>query len=100
VLDETKLLPFPKLVDNSFDACMRQASVPLLTRARIWSWAPEHIRQSAAASLVESLRAEATAAGLDADASFPAPARPEPTAKQPADAADAPSASEADDGGA
>jgi hypothetical protein len=100
VLDETKLLPFPKLVDNSFDACMRQASVPLLTRARIWSWAPEHIRQSAAASLVESLRAEATAAGLDADVSFPAAARPEPAAKQPADAADAPSASEADDGGA
>ena len=100
VLDETKLLPFPKLVDNSFDACMRQASVPLLTRARIWAWAPEHIRQSAAASLVESLRAEATAAGLDADISFPAPARPEPAAKQPTDAADTPSASEADDGGA
>ena len=91
VLDETKLLPFPKLVENSFDACMRQAAVPLLTRARIWAWTPEHIRQSAAPSLVEGLRAEATAAGLKPDVAFPAPVLP--------DAAATPSGSEEGDGG-
>jgi len=99
VLDETKLLPFPKLVDNSFDACMRQAAVPLLTRARIWAWAPEHLRQSAATALVEALRAEATAAGLDADTAFPAPPTPEPAAQRPADTDADPVGSEAPDGG-
>jgi hypothetical protein len=100
VLDETKLLPFPKLVDNSFENCMRQAAVPLLTRARIWAWAPEHLRQSASAALVEALRAEATAAGLDAEISFPATAKPEPAAERPTDTDAAPPGSEAPDGGA
>lgn len=99
LLDETKLLPFPKLIDNSFDGCMRQADIPLMTRARIWSWAPEAIRQGASGGLVEALRGEATAAGLDPDAAFPVPDRSVTPDARSTDASPKPSDSEARDGG-
>ena len=38
VLEESKLLPFPKLVENSFQSVMRQDSLPVMLRARIWAW--------------------------------------------------------------
>lgn len=72
VLDETKLLEFPKLVDNSFENVMAQASLPILTRARIWAWAPEKIRRAAGDTLLETLHAQANAAGLDPARAFPA----------------------------
>lgn len=99
LLEETKLLAFPKLIDNSFESCMRQAEVPLMTRARIWAWAPEGIRQAASKNLVEALRGEATAAGLDPDVAFPAPALPATPAAASADAGPNASRSEARDGG-
>ena len=99
VLEDARLLEFPKLVDNSFENVMKQASMPVLERARIWAWAPETLRENSDQSLVETLHAQAEAAGLDPERAFPSPARPESAAKQPADAAATPSGSEADDGG-
>jgi len=99
VLEDARLVEFPKLVDNSFENVMKQASMPVLERARIWAWAPETLRENSDQSLVETLHAQAEAAGLDPERAFPSPARPEPAAKQPADAAATPSGSEADDGG-
>jgi hypothetical protein len=73
VLEEAKLLDFPKLVENSFVNVMQQTSLPVLARARIWAWTPETLRQAAYASLAEGLLAEAEAAGLDPQLAFPPP---------------------------
>jgi hypothetical protein len=80
VLEEAKLLDFPKLVENSFVNVMQQTSLPVLARARIWAWTPEKLRQAAYASLAEGLLAEAEAAGLDPQLAFPPP----PKADKPA----------------
>lgn len=74
VLEEAQLLPFPKLVENSFAAVLRQASLPALVRARVWAWAPETLRDSTYDGLADTLRESATAAGLDPDRAFPPPA--------------------------
>jgi hypothetical protein len=82
VLEEAKLLDFPKLVENSFENVMKQSSLPILTRARIWSWSPETMRVATHARLAETLNTQALAAGLDPARAFPAPepAQPEDTA--------------------
>ncbi len=86
VLAESRLLPFPKLVENSFAGVMKQTSLPVLVRARIWAWAPDTLRASCFAEMREPLRAEAEAAGIDPDRAFPAPAGAEPAAETaPAD---------------
>ncbi len=73
VLDEARLLEFPKLVDNSFENVMKQASLPILTRARIWALAPETLRRATYDSLSETLKVQASEAGLDPSRAFPAP---------------------------
>jgi hypothetical protein len=73
VLDEARLLEFPKLVDNSFENVMKQASLSILTRARIWALAPETLRRATYDSLSETLKAQASDAGLDPSRAFPAP---------------------------
>lgn len=84
VLEESQLLPFPKLVENSFASVMRQASMPALVRARIWAWSPETLRDATHAGLAETLRDAATAAGLDPDRAFPPPEpTPAPDARTP-----------------
>jgi hypothetical protein len=80
VSEEAKLLDFPKLVENSFVNVMQQTGLPVLTRARIWAWTPEKLRQAAYASLAEGLRSEAEVAGLDPQLAFPPP----PKADKPA----------------
>lgn len=89
VLAESRLLPFPKIVENSFANVMRQAGEPVLVKARIWSWAPETLRRATHEDLAATLRAEAEAAGLDPDRAFPAPTDREgdEPAKDPAPAA-------------
>lgn len=77
VLDEAKLLPFPKLVENSFQSVMRQESLPVMLRARIWAWAPDKLRTESYEPLAETLRGQAEAAGLDPDRAFPRPAEAE-----------------------
>jgi hypothetical protein len=72
VLEESKLLDFPKLVDNSFISVMKH-SVPLLTRARIWAWAPDALRARAYPELADTLRDQAVAEGFDPERAFPAP---------------------------
>jgi hypothetical protein len=74
VLEDTKLLEFPKLVQNSFETLLKDPSLPVLARARVWAWAPEKLRDSCYQELSETLRAQAEAAGLDPDRAFPAPA--------------------------
>jgi hypothetical protein len=80
VLDEARLVEFPKLVDNSFENVMKQASMPLLERARIWAWAPEKLRANSYKALAETLRSQADNAGLDPDRAFPPPAGVTPDA--------------------
>jgi hypothetical protein len=66
---------FPKLVDNSFESVMKQSNLPVLTRARIWSWAPDKLRENSYESLAETLQSHAEAEGLDFGRAFPAPAK-------------------------
>lgn len=75
---QAKLLEFPKLVDNSFESVMKQASLPVLTRARIWAWAPDKLRQNSYESVAETLQTHAEAEGIDFDRAFPAPIQDTP----------------------
>lgn len=95
LLDETKLLEFPALVDNSFKIVMSQSSLPVLTRARIWAWAPEKIRRSTAEAVLETLRAHAQTAGLDPARTFPDPSADEASGADTAGTAPPPSPDEA-----
>jgi hypothetical protein len=83
VLDETRLLEFPKLVQNSFETLIKDPSLPVLARARVWAWAPDKLRDSCYQELSETLRAQAEAAGLDPDRAFPAPAASKEGRKNP-----------------
>jgi hypothetical protein len=102
VREDVRLVEFPKLVDNSFENVMKQASMPVLERARIWAWAPETLRTNSYQALVETLHSQAEAAGIDPERAFPSPAASKPDSAEgsPADAAATPSGTEADDGGA
>ena len=93
VLEEAKLLEFPKLVENSFENVMKQNGLPVLTRARIWAWAPDKLRRTAYESLAETLRTEAEAAGLDPQRAFPPP----PDDAQPAEGRNSTAAANADE---
>ncbi len=73
VAKEAKLPPFPEIVDASYESAMRQASTPVLMRARIWAWTPDTIRSRVWARLGETLRAQAAAADLEPTRAFPAP---------------------------
>ncbi len=72
VLEEAQLQDFPKLVDNSFVSVMKQGSMPLLTRARIWAWAPDALRARVSGEVADTLREQAEAEGLDPARAFPA----------------------------
>jgi hypothetical protein len=71
VLEEAKLLPFPKIVANSYANIMGDDRISVLERARIWAWSAPQLRENATAAVIEKLRAAATAAGLDPDRAFP-----------------------------
>jgi hypothetical protein len=71
VLEEAKLPPFPEVVANSFAGLMGQEGMPVMERARIWSWAPEALRTTLPPPVGDRLRAAAAAASLDADRAFP-----------------------------
>lgn len=88
VLEEAKLLEFPKLLDNSFATVMKDASLPVIARARIWHWAPERLRRAVYAPLAEVLASQASAAGLDPARAFPPP----PQAPDPPSSSSAPEA--------
>jgi hypothetical protein len=92
VLEDARLLEFPKLVDNSFENVMKQASMPVMERARIWAWAPEKLRENTYQSLAETLQSHAEAAGLDPQRAFPPPADAKP---EPADGSPSAATSEA-----
>jgi len=70
---EARLPPFPELVDGSFVNLVRKDSLPILVRARVWSWAPEQLRSRSWPRLEETLVAQAEAAGLDPARAFPPP---------------------------
>lgn len=82
VLEQAQLASFPKLVENSFESLMKQAKVPVLTRARVWNFAPESLRQATYPALSELLIAEAAASGLDPGKAFPQPEQPKETKNQ------------------
>ena len=86
VLGESALLPFPQLVENSFVGVMKDGGLPLLVRARAWSWAPAPLTAAAADDVGDTLRTAAVAAGLDPDRAFPMPAGVEPGRRPPPDA--------------
>jgi hypothetical protein len=86
VLAEAALLPFPKIVENSFVGVMKDVGLPLLVRARAWSWAPDPLRAAAYDDAGDTLRTAAAAAGLDPDRAFPLPAGVEPGRQPPPDA--------------
>lgn len=90
VLEETKLLEFPKLVRNSFETLLKDPSLPVLARARVWAWAPEKLRDQCYGSLAETLRSQAEAAGLDPDRAFPPPPGFNPNTQPTTDAAASP----------
>jgi hypothetical protein len=81
VLDPNKLGSFADLFATSFEGMMRQGSGPVLERARIWSLAPDELRQRTWKALQKPLREQAEAAGLDPARAFPAP--PGVDAKKP-----------------
>jgi len=87
VLEETKLLEFPKLVQNSFETLIKDPSLPVLARARVWAWAPEKLRDQCYQEMSETLRSQAEAAGLDPDRAFPPPPGFKPNAQSTDDAA-------------
>ena len=91
VLEDTKLLEFPKLVQNSFENLLKDPSMPVLARACVWAWAPEKLRQKSYQDLSETLRSQAEAAGLDPDRAFPPPPGFKPNAQSTDDAAAPPS---------
>jgi hypothetical protein len=72
---QSQLDDFPKLVDNSFESVMKQSSLPVLTRARIWAWAPDRLRENTYEVLAETLRSHAEAEGLDFARAFPPPTK-------------------------
>lgn len=83
VLDEFRLLPFPKLVENSFVNTLKQSALPVMTRARMWVWAPEKLRQDTYEALAAVFEQDAARAGLDVARAFPAPVQDsEPSARQ------------------
>jgi len=90
ILEDTKLVEFPKLVSNSFANIMRDASVPVLARSRIWTWAPDQLKSTVYQAIAKTLAAAAEEAGLD-----PARAFPEPK-KSPDDAAPSPAKADGD----
>jgi hypothetical protein len=98
VLDETRLLEFPKLVQNSFETLIKDPSLPVLARARVWAWAPDKLRDSCYQELSETLRAQAEAAGLDPDRAFPAPAASKEGRKNPESAVSEPTEDVGQDG--
>jgi hypothetical protein len=68
-----ELAPFPTLVDLSFKSLMRQETMPLIDRARIWAWTPDDIKKRTWPDLRTTLIAQAKSAQLDPDRAFPAP---------------------------
>lgn len=97
ILKESKLVEFPKLVENSFESVMKDASLPVLARARVWAWAPDKLRRAVYAPIAELLAAQAKAAGLDPARAFPAPeSDPDDAGKQPAAASRAEGAGDAE----
>jgi len=73
-LKEARLLEFPKIVQNSFTAFLKDPGVTLLTKARAWHSAPDLLVARLDASVGELVRTAATEAGMDPDAAFPPPA--------------------------
>lgn len=76
LLDEATLIEFPEIVNNSFKNVMALPGLPVITRARIWAWAPEQLRLATYESLSQTLHAHSLAAGLDPVKAFPEPVRP------------------------
>lgn len=75
MLNQSKLLPFSRLLANSFESVMKQENIPVLTRARIWNCAPESLRSESYDKLAAGFRADAEKAGLNPTRAFPAPAK-------------------------
>ena len=73
LLDEARLLPFPKLLDSSFQNVMKESSLSVMTRARIWAWAPETLRANTYQVLVPVFERDTEQAGLDVARAFPPP---------------------------
>ena len=71
---EAQLPPFPQLVEASFENYMKQASNPVLVRARIWAWAPEELKTEVWDQLTETFADHCKATGLDVSRAFPKPA--------------------------
>jgi hypothetical protein len=71
---EAQLPPFPQLVEASFENYMKQASNPVLVRARIWAWAPEELKTEVWDQLTETFADHCKATGLDVARAFPKPA--------------------------
>jgi hypothetical protein len=71
---------FPGLVGTSFASLLRQDSLPVIDRARIWAWAPEDLRRRAWPDIGTVLAEHARQAGFAPERAFPPPIVPEPDA--------------------
>lgn len=71
-LKDAKLLEFPKLVKNSFDAFFRDGSVSVMERARVWHFAPDNIKSQIYEDLKNDFAKAAKSAGLNPEKAFPA----------------------------
>lgn len=64
---------FPELVSGSFAALLRQETMPVIDRARIWAWSPDELRKQVWPDVGSLLAEHATEAGFDPLRAFPPP---------------------------
>ncbi|MFN7813229.1 MAG: hypothetical protein ACK5SI_11280, partial [Planctomycetia bacterium] len=87
LLEPNRLGSFADLFATSYEGMMRQGSAPVLERARIWSLAPDELKQRTWKALRKPLTDQAVAAGLDPARAFPPPPGAEAGKENPDDPA-------------
>jgi len=73
VLEQYRLPPFGEMLEATFENVIKDPSISLLERARMWAWSPEDLRRRCYKAIIGVVEPHATAAGLDPARVFPAP---------------------------
>lgn len=84
------LLPFDKLLVETYVSYMQSPGHPLLKRSRVWANTPVRLQQRVGDRLLVALRREAVGAGLDPQRAFPRPPGLDGPGPEPADTDQAP----------
>jgi len=79
-----RLLPFDRVVQESFTSFLTDSSLDIVLRATAWRSAPLELRRAAYTSAWPALQQQAQAAGYDPAKAFAAPPGAAPSAVQPA----------------